>query len=77
MIVTKALNYLQVSITSYCINEGNSEVFLALDIDMLGIKLLKDCFTLGKGLIINILSPHLHLMSKISSKGLMIFISFP
>ena len=77
MIVTKALSYLQVSITSCCINEGNSEVFLALDIDMLGIKLLKDCFTLGKGLIINILSPHLHLMSKISSKGLVIFISFP
>lgn len=77
MIVTKALSYLQVSITSYCIDEGNSEVFLALDKDMLGIKLLRDCFKLGQELTINTLSPHLHLMSKISSKGLVIFINFP
>ena len=77
MKVPKALSYLQVLITSYCIDVDNFEVFLALDIDRLSITLLKDCFKLDIGLIKDILCPHLHLMSEISSRGLMISINSP
>lgn len=72
----KAQNYLQVLTTFYCIDEDNFEVSLAISINKLSIKLLKDCFQLGKELITDILFLHQHLKLMISSKEREISINF-
>jgi hypothetical protein len=60
MIATKALNYPQASIASYCKDGGNFEASIVININKLSTKLLRDYSQPGKELIPDILFPNLH-----------------